>query len=232
MIGKCSSKIVALVVGSMLLLADTHANAKQIGRPTGSSRDGTRQYPATPAPPETPALTPIPIVELTDLIHVDPSYPHAARAKVVGAFAVGKPAGTRLVGAWAFGFLPVTLSFSDGRCFVLSADYFGGALSNGQLKPTTCDTQKVTGQLPPSPPAGRPLRLIGSSFGYGAWSDDRQGVTLVTAPDTKTFQPLFTARMSTDAIMALDLPDFPGGDVTLVGTIDSRLVVLTLEVSH
>src|SRR5690349_18339930 len=68
---------------------------------------------ATPAEPGAPALTRIPDASLAGLFRVNPTYSRglAAHAKVIGAFAVEEPRGTRFVAAWAPGFLPVTLSF-------------------------------------------------------------------------------------------------------------------------
>lgn len=188
---------------------------------------------ATPAEPGAPALARIPDADVQKLFRIDPAYPRRASAKVVGAFAVKEPAGTHLVGAWAPGFLPVTLSFSDGKCFALSADYAGGTLSNGRLNRVSCDIGRSSYQAPFAPlPAGRSLRQIGSAWGYGAWADDQAGTILVTAPDPRTFQPLFTARMKASAIMAMNGPDWPGGNVTLVGRIGGRLTVVTLEVNY
>lgn len=55
-------------------------------------------------------------------------------------------------------------------------------------------------------------------------------MTVITVPYAKMFQPLFTARMAAAAIMAMNGPDWPGGNVTLVDRIDGRLTVVTLEV--
>jgi hypothetical protein len=130
-------------------------------------------------------------------------------------------------------FMPVTLSLSDGRCYLLQADYEGGTLSNGRLNEVACEGQpKFDERVLPSPPAGRLLRLIGSSWGYAAWVDDRAKTTIITAPGTTTFQPLFTAQMTSSAVMAMNSPDSPGGNITLVGRIHGRLTVVTLEVGY
>src|SRR3954467_3737828 len=74
---------------------------------------------ATPTEPGAPALARIPDADLQKLFRVDPAYKRAAeaKAKVIGAFTVAEPAGTHFTGAWANGFLPVVLTFSDGKCF-------------------------------------------------------------------------------------------------------------------
>lgn len=202
--------------------------------PAGYSGNATLPGIARPVEPGAPALTRIPDTALSGLFRIDPGYPHAAaaRVKVVGAFAVDEPADTHLVAAWAAGFLPVTLSFSDGRCFSLTADYNGGTLSNGRLNRVQCEGRRNVDKPPPSPPSDRSLRLIGSAWDYGAWADDRAGVTIVTVPFAQTFEPFFTARMVTNAIMAMNGPDWPGGNVTLVGRINDRLMVVTLEVNY
>ena len=188
---------------------------------------------ATPAEQGAPVLTRVPDASISKLFSVDPAYPRAklAHAKIVGAFAIAEPVGTRLVSAWALGFLPVLLTFSDGRCFLFAADYNGGTLSNGSLHRADCEHRSITEQSPP-PPSGRSLRRIGSSWGYGAWADDRTHTTIITVPFAKTFEPFFTTRMRADAIAAMNGPDWPGGNVTLVGRINDRLMVVTLEVTY
>jgi hypothetical protein len=190
---------------------------------------------ATPPEPGSPPLSRIPDASIADRFRVDPDYPRHgdAAAKVIGAFDIAEPPGTHLVSAWGRGFLPVTLSFSDGRCFSLTADYAGGTLSNGRLTRVSCGPKPnlYEPQLAPPPP-DRGLRPVGSSWGYGAWSDDRTGTTIITAPFAKTFQPLFTARMGVTAIAGMNGPDWPGGNMTIVGRIDGRLVVVTLEVGY
>lgn len=171
---------------------------------------------------------------MSKLFVVDPAYPRAklAHAKVVGVFAIAEPAGTHLVSVWAAAFLPVLLTFSDGRCFSFSADYEGGTLSNGALRRADCEHRSFAEEVSPKPPAGRSLRLIGSSWSYAAWADDRTHTTIVTVPFSRTFRPFFVAHMRTDAIAAMNGPDTPGGDVTLVGRVDGWLMAVTLEVSY
>ncbi len=187
---------------------------------------------AVPTDPEAPTLTRVPDASLSGLFQVDPAYARAALAhvKVIGAFTVAETTDLHLVAAWAPGFLPITLSFSDGRCFSLAADYVGGILSNGRMKRASCDRSQAVGVPPPAPPADRALRSIGYAWGYGAWADERIDTTIVSAPETTVFEPLFTADMETVAIMAMNGPDWPGGNVTLVGRIKGQLTVVTLEV--
>lgn len=225
---------IGAMAGAALALVPIGAHAQGFVPPAGYSGDPTLPGVATPAEPGAPALTRIPDASLSSLFHVDPAYRRAGEAhvKVVGAFAVAEPAGTHLIAAWSFGFLPLTLSFSDGRCFSLAAEYVGGTLPNGRLTRANCERQRRDDPPLAPPPAGRTLRLVGSAWGYGAWADDRAGTTLVTAPHTKTFEPLFEARMASSAIMAMNGPDWPGGNVTLVGRNKSRLVVVTLDVGY
>jgi hypothetical protein len=210
------------------------AGAQGIAPPFGYSGKSGESAAAASLDPGAPSLSRIADATLSDLFRIDPSYPRAAaaHAKVVGAFVVEEPAGTHLAAASARGFLPVTLAFSDGRCFTLEADYRGGTLSNGRLASSACDTRPGAGEPRAPPPAGRSLRFIDSAWGYDAWGDDGAGLTIVTAPFGKSFQPLFTARMAVVAITAMNLPDAPAGNVTLVGRTGGRLLVVTLEVTY
>jgi len=179
--------------------------------------------------PGAPRLTRVPDASLSDLFRVDPAYPRNAHAKAVGAFVVTEPAGAHLRAAWSGGYLPITLAFSDGRCFLMTADYNGGKLSNGRLTQASCKNQPAN--VPePAPPSDPSLRFVSSSWGYNAWLNPKSHTTTVTAPYVKTFEPLFTARMTTLAMMAMNGPDFPGGNVTLVGRINGKPMVVTLEV--
>jgi hypothetical protein len=193
---------------------------------------------AGPAESGAPALRQIPIADLAGLFKIDPktSRPAQSYLRLVGAFEVAETRDAHLVDAWSPGYLPVTLKFSDGRCFSLTADYYSsavksGTLSNARLVPISCDhpTPHARPAAQPSDPA---LRYIGSAWGYGAWADDRTGTTIVSVPFTETFEPLFTTRMSVSTILALNGVDTPSGDVTLVGRIDGRLTIVTLEVGY
>ena len=228
-------KILRLSIAAMSAVPILAAHA-QFVPPAGYSGNGAQPGVATPTDLDAPILTRIPDSTLSGLFHVDPNYKRGAstgRVKVVGAFEVAETQKRHFVAAWSPGFLPVTLSFSDGQCYSLQADYMGGTLSNGRLSKVGCDGRRQADeQAPSSPPPGSPLRLIGGAWGYGAWADDRAGTALITAPYAKTFQPLFTAQMSTSAIMAMNGPDYPGGNVTLVGRVGDRLTVVTLEVGY
>ena len=218
--------------GAALAWAGVEAHAWQFVPPAGYSGKASLAGVASPAEPGAPVLTRLSDAKLSDLFHVDPTYSRPGHVKVVGAFTIVEPKHARLVAAWAPGFLPVTLSFSDGRCFSLAADYIGGTLSNGRLNRVNCERRPKT-VAPAAPlPSDASLRLVGSSWGYNAWANVKSGTTVVTAPYSKTFVPLFTARMETNAIVAMNGPDWPGGNVTLIGNIDGRLTVVTLEVGY
>jgi hypothetical protein len=214
--------------------------------PAGYSSSNAAAAPGVAAHPEpgAPALTRIPDSTLSGLFRANQQYRRAsipnqdmwpaavATAKVVGGFAVAEPRGTHLIAAWSPGFLPVTLSFSDGRCFSLSADYENGTLSNGRLNRASCEVRPTFDLPPPPKPTDQSLRLLASAGGYAAWADPRAGTTIVTVPWAKTFEPLFTARMNATAMMAMNSIDAPLGNVTLVGRIDGRLTIVTLEVGY
>ncbi|GHH07545.1 hypothetical protein GCM10008023_01740 [Sphingomonas glacialis] len=222
-------------VGSMIAVAALSAHA-QFVPPAGYSDGGSRPNVAVPSDPGAPLLTRIPDTAVSSLIHANPTYRRGAavgRVKVVGAFAIAETSKAHVVDAWSPGFLPVTISLSDGRCYSLQADYEGGTLSNGRLRKVGCEgRRKFDEPTLPAPPPGRALRLVGTAWGYGAWVDDRTKTTIVTAPGATTFQPLFTAQMTSSAIMAMNGPDWPGGNVTLVGKIKGRLTVVTLETGY
>lgn len=224
-----------MIAAVMVAVAAISAHA-QFVPPLGYSDNGSKPGVAVPSDPTAPRLTRIPDATMMNLIHVDPAYkrgPAVGHAKVVGAFAIAETSKSSFVAAWAPGFLPVTLKFSDARCYSLQADYEGGTLSNGRVTKIECEEQrKFPERALPSPPPGRSLRLIGAAWGYGAWADDRGKTTIITAPGQTTFQPLFSARMTTSAIMAMNSPDLPGGNVTLVGKIKGRLTAVTLEVGY
>jgi hypothetical protein len=216
-----------------LALAASGAPAQPFVPPAGFG--GKPSGPAViPPAPGVPALSPIDDSELAGLIRMDPAYRRAASAaaKVIGAYRIAEPA--RLVEAWAPGFLPVTLAFADGKCFRLEADYVGSRLSRARMAPSGCEHLPPAYEppQPPPPPPGRALRLVGTAWGYAAWADDRAGTTIVTAPGREAFEPLFTARMAVSAIMAINGPDWPGGNMTLVGRIEGRLVVVVLQIAY
>lgn len=221
--------------GIAIAVAAISAHA-QFVPPTGYSGGGSRLNVAVPLDLSAPSLARISDTAVSSLIHVDAAYKRGfavGHAKVVGSFAIAETRKAHLVAAWSPGFLPVWLSFSDGRCYLLQADYDGGTLSNGRLSKTGCEGRRKFDEpaLPPAPP-GLSLRYIGAPWGYGAWADDRAKTTIITAPGATTFQPLFTAKFTTIAIMAMNSPDSPGGDVTLVGKTKGRLMIVTLEVGY
>lgn len=222
-----------VAVAAIGIAADAHQF--EFVPPTGYGGKGGAPT-ATLAERGAPALTSLPFVTVEPLIRIDPSYPEAARSsvKVIGAYRIGERAGIHLVGAWARGaYLPVNLRFDDGRCFALTAEYAGPTLSNAALHRIGCDAQPAVVEAPPpTPPAGRALRLIGVAWGFAAWSDNRAGLTSITAPFAKTWQPLVTARLPVTAIMAMNSPDAPIADMTLLTRIHGHPTLVTLEVIY
>lgn len=227
-----TARSAALAVGATIAFGSM-ACAEQQAIPAGGYSGVTSQTAAVAPKAGTPTVVHIPEASLADLFHVDPSYPRASFAgvKVVGSYRIAERAGARLTGAWSPGYLPITLSFSNGQCYSFEADYYS-TLKNGRLIPTTCAHRHIAPTAPPSPPPGKSLTLIGSAWGYGAWIDGHLHETVVSAPYTKTFEPLFTSRMKLSAIMAMNGPDGSGGNVTLVGKIHGKLTVVTLEIHY
>lgn len=227
-----ASAFARVSAATMVALAVISAHA-QFVPPAGYSDGGSRPSVTARSDPGAPLLTRLPDNSVSSLIHADPTYrrgPAVGHAKVVGAFGIAETSKAHVVDAWSPGFLPVTISVSDGRCFSLQADYKGGTLSNGRLRKVGCEgRRKFDEPTLPAPPSGHSLRLVGAAWGYGAWVDDRTNTTIVTAPGATTFQPLFTAQITSSAIMAMNGPDWPGGNVTLVGKIKGRLTVVILE---
>ncbi|SFO47753.1 hypothetical protein [Sphingomonas sp. OK281] len=230
-----ASALARASAGITIAVAAISAQA-QFVPPAGYSGNGSRPGVAVPSDPSAPSLARISDAAVSNVFRVDPAYKRGlaiGRAKVVGAFAIAETSKTHVVAAWSPGFLPVTLSLSDGRCYVLQADYEGGTLSNGRLSKAGCEgPRKFYEPAVPPPPPGHSLRFIGAAWGYGAWVDDRAKVTIVTAPGATTFKPLFTGLMTSSTIMAMNSPDSPGGNVTLVGKIKGRLTIVTLEVGY
>ena len=200
----------------------------QLASPTAASPDIT-----SPAGPVMPALRQIPAADVASLFTIDPETTRLAEAhvKVVGAFEVAETPDMRLVDAWSPWFLPVILKFSDGQCVSLTADYNHGALSNGRLQPVSCDRPQGHA-APRARPANPALRYIGSAWGYSAWADDKAGTTIISVPFGDTFEPLVVARMPVSTILAVNGIDTLGGNVTLVGRVDGRLTIVTLEVGY
>lgn len=224
-----------IVIASTMLLAANGGHA-QFVPPSGFSGQGDRPGVAAPTDPTAPALTRLPNNALADRFAIVPGYKRGAstgHVEIVGAFEIKETDKRHLIAAWSTGFLPITLSFDDGECYSLQADYFGGTLSNGRMSPIDCNERQVASEaIPPSPNGGSGLAFINSAWSYAAWSDKQAGTTIVTAPYTDSFKPLFTAKMATIAIMAMNGPDYPAGNVTLVGRVDGRLTVVTLEVGY
>ena len=232
---------------STLTLLGMPAQGAQFVPPAGydSGSSVARPGVASPLEPGAPPLARIPDSQLSGLFRANLLYRRVgdnsglslwrtagASVKVVGAFAVAEPRGTHLVDAWSPGFLPVWLAFSDGRCFLLSADYDNGTLSNGRLKRVSCEGKKTFHGEPPPKPDDPSLRLLSTSWGYSAWTNPKTGISTVTVPHEKMFVPLFTTRMKVSVMMAMNSIDAPLGNVTLVGKITGRLTVVTLVVGY
>lgn len=248
-VGTCAAMSVALTV------ACADAGARQLVPPAGYSGPAGPGV-AIPTEAGAPKFRRIPDASLLSVFRIDAAYarktaaekaaapedlsaispPSRAKAvgrvKVVGAFAIVERSGTHLVAAWAAGFLPVTLSFSDRRCFSLAADYIGGTLSNGRLNRVACTRRTAVDEPPPPPPSDHALRLVGSTWGLHAWADVKRGKTIVTKPHAKTFEPLFITDMRVISACAMNGIDYAGGNITLMGWIKGRLMVVTLEYSY
>ncbi len=234
--------ILATLVASCL---SAIANAQSIP-PSGYSGNISHPGVAPVDDPYAPHLARIDDDSVSKLIRLNLAYPnwyataHVAsigafppRAKLIGAFSITETKKRHLVAAESPGFLPVTLFFSDGECYAFGANYEGGMLSNGHLTQVPCQHHNLyEGERRAFPNLERDLRLLGRSWGFGAWIDDKAQSTLITAPSAKTDQPLFSLDAVSISMMAMQSPDTPSGDLTLVSRIKGKLVVMTLEVSY
>jgi len=197
-------------------------------------------YVGTPSPPvagavepESPALAATTDFDRPGMISLMPGYPRKdAHVAVISAYTIAETKRARVTAAWSRGYLPVSLSFSDGRCFDFTADYNGPRLSNAQLTRIACGPPWKDGATPPPPPAGSALHLVGTGWGYAAWVNDKVGTSIITGPYAKTYQPYLAVRMPVIGIMAMNGVDYPGGNLTLVGRYRGRLSVVVLEVGY
>ncbi|MEP9358841.1 hypothetical protein [Sphingomonas sp. KR3-1] len=211
------------------------ARAQDFVPPAGySSGGGPRAALATPVEPGTPRLSHVAEETLAGLFTVDPDYKGfgEATAKVIGAYVVDEPRGAPLREAWAVGFLPVNLAFSNGSCFRFGAEYEDGKLANARLSRSDCSARRPPVQQPGPAPADSHLHWLAGSWGFGAWGDDRTGQTRVTVPFGKVFTPFFSARLKPLGFMAMNSIDAPLGNVTMVAGIDGKLTIVTLLVSY
>ena len=135
---------------------------------------------ATQVEPGAPTLAATTDFDRPGMIGLMPGYPRAdAHVAVVGAYTIAETKGARVTAAWSRGYLPVSLSLSDGRCFDFTADYDGPHLSNAHLTKVACGPPWKDGATPPPAPAGSGLRLAGTGSGYAAWVDDTAGTSII-----------------------------------------------------
>lgn len=224
---------------AMLVLAFASCADAQVLMPPSGYDDGPPGSPpppgvATDVEPGAPALTRLSDAATARLFQLDPHYPRlsSAHLKVVGAFGIRETSKMRVVAAWSAGFLPMLMAFSDGRCFALSATYNSGLLAEGKLiREPRCRQPKSLPALA-VPPPGDGLRWIGAPWGYGLWADDRRHSTVVTAPQRNTSTRFFTAEIALIGAGAMNGPDWPGGNITMVGRVKGKLIAVTLEVTY
>ena len=179
------------------------------------------------APASVPVLKPIDRTALQRLISVDLHRLQAGTEfrgiAVLGGFRIVLPRGERVVRATLPGYLSVALMTNRGRCFFAAADYVDGRLTSPTIKHATCSTPPMAtaaGEMP-----GR--RLAGEAWGYRAWVDERDGTTLLTKSRGATVQELATVRMRTIGLGAIDSPDSPLSNITLVGsTMEGNLMLV------
>ncbi|MBB4153349.1 hypothetical protein GGQ80_001251 [Sphingomonas jinjuensis] len=150
-----------------------------------------------------------------------------ARLSVVGAYELVLPANLALVRAWSPGFRPVAMTFSDGVCRTFEADYIH-TLKNRRLSPTCAFNPPVDGA--PITVRREGMRLVSSAWGFQAWADDTHERTVLTIAGRPADEPLFDASMAVTSMIAMRDPHGVGGDITLVGTINGKPMIVTVEV--
>lgn len=166
---------------------------------------------------------------VADRFSISPHYSRrlTAQLKVVGAYELSSPPGLKLVRAWSPGYLPVAILFSDGICRTFEADY-DGTLKNGRISPTCAFNLPADSVDPNTRREG--LRLVSSAWGFRAWADDQGRRTIVTRSGRPTDEPLLEVGMAVTSFMAMVDPHGVGSDMTFVGTIDGKTMIVTVEV--
>lgn len=175
------------------------------------------------------ALSCLPIAEVQTLFQSAPAYrPGAPKLlRVISAYSLSDELGRRIKAVKANGYLPVYLTLNNGTCLSLTAEYE----RNARLDPAECNGQPSQAQSSVAQPPDKTLRFVGASWGYSAWLNRNGRSTIVTAPFAKTFEPLFITQMPVTAIMAMNSPDAPMGNVTLVGRVRGKVAIVVLEAS-
>ena len=185
--------------------------------------------------PNVPALTQLDPAKALSVFTLDPTYRTgtgtAASLKPINFYAISRSRGKRVKAAWSFGFMPVVLEFSDGRCFIIKTDYIAGAFRNSKIEAYKCGTSSDAGiggtPLPPKPG----LRFINRSFGFDAWSDDRAKRVFVTNAWRDGSPTVLTTSMNVIAIGAMRSPDSPGADISFIGNAKTGPEIVTLGLS-
>ncbi|MBW4331512.1 hypothetical protein KY084_11600 [Stakelama sp. CBK3Z-3] len=222
--------LIAFAIAATLALTPTVPEEEsQFVPPAGYAGRPPERDIAAPPDKDMPSIIAVPPGTVADRFMIVPDYPRDGHVKVIGAFAITPHGNVRLKNAWGPGFLPATLFFSDGRCYLLEADYYNHALSNGRFSPESCDGKRYDEKPSSSAPDNSGLHFIDAAWGYSVW-EKTDGSVIVTAPYAKDFTPLFSAKMHVLAITAINGPDYPGGNVTLIGAIDGQSMAVILDV--
>ena len=184
------------------------------------------------APASAPVAKPINRAALQRLVSVDPLFLTASNrpawVNISGGYRIVLPRGERVVGATSPGSLPITLLTNRRRCFLAATNNVDGRHASLTIKDASCPPQPVAtapGQLP-----GR--RFVGEAWGYRAWVDERAGTTLLTKSRGATAQAVATVQMRTVGISALDSPDSPSSNVTLVGSTKGGDLLMLLAIRY
>lgn len=245
--GKLRSKAITTWILATLMASCLSANADAQFLPAGGD-SGTTPPPgvAKVTDPHAPHLARIEDDSIAKLIHLNGAYPNwyatahvpsigamPPHAKLIGAFTIAETKRRHLMAAESPSFLPVTLFFSNGQCYSFRANYEGGILAKERLTQVPCQHHNpYEGERRAHPKPTSDLRLLGTSWGFGTWIDDKSQSTFITAPSPRTIEPLFSLDAVSISMMAMTSPDTPSGNLTLVSRIKGKLVIMTLEVSY
>lgn len=73
---------------------------------------------------------------------------------------------------------------------------------------------------------------MGEAWGYRAWVDERAGTTLLTQSRGATVWEIATVQMRTVGISAINSPDAPISNVTVVGSTKEGDLLLLLGIHY
>lgn len=189
--------------------------------------------PLASATSASPALRSLDPAEVAPAFRPEPSYKSTtggpAHVRIVGAYEIVLPPGRSIAAATSPGYLPMLVRTDQGSCSLVSADYIGGKLTNATVTPAEC-TGAPTEKPATEPPPEAGLCFLDRSWGYHVWADEERGETVLTAP--RSGGPvILRIGMRAVAVRAMTSPDAPMSDLTAVGVLNGRTVLVTFDLT-